>query len=439
MLDDGAEAGVWLASNQKSYDLTYTRDVTGTRGRLHHIAFFVDQREDVLRAADIFLEHGIVMESGPHKHAIQQTFFLYTYEPGGNRDRGLRGRLPDLRPRSRAGRVDAGRAREGPGLGDADRRLVPHQGDASRARGGRASCPQRRPLSRRPARASSCAAPTTCTSTSSPTWRSGASTTSRSRAASRELGLAGFVLKSHYVPTAERAAVVRAAVPGVDALGAIALNAGVGGLNAQAVEIAARGGARIVWLPTVDAENEASEDGPKPAKQPVWRKIQDEFAAAGVASEPVRLTRERPRARARGRRAPRPRARDGPPRPRRDPRRRSTRRSQPGVADVVVTHPDYPTQGVPVDEQLALAARGALLERCFAPIHTGKVSWEQTFEAIRATGAHNNVLSTDLGQVANPPVEDGLALMADRLLEAGFSEDEVHTMAVVNTRRLAGA
>ena len=49
------------------------------------------------------------------------------------------------------------------------------------------------------------------------------------------------------------------------------------------------------------------------------------------------------------------------------------------------------------------------------------------------------MLSTDLGQVANPPVEDGLALMADRLLEAGFSEDEVHTMAVVNTRRLAGA
>jgi catechol 2,3-dioxygenase len=85
VLDNGAEAGVWLASNQKSYDLTYTRDMTQTRGRLHHIAFFVDQREDVLRAADIFLEHEIAMESGPHKHAIQQTFFLYTYEPGGNR------------------------------------------------------------------------------------------------------------------------------------------------------------------------------------------------------------------------------------------------------------------------------------------------------------------------------------------------------------------
>jgi catechol 2,3-dioxygenase len=85
VLDDGTEAGVWLAAGQKSYDVTYTRDLTKTPGRLHHVAYFVDQREDVLRAADIFLENGIVMESGPHKHAIQQTFFLYTWEPGGNR------------------------------------------------------------------------------------------------------------------------------------------------------------------------------------------------------------------------------------------------------------------------------------------------------------------------------------------------------------------
>jgi hypothetical protein len=49
------------------------------------------------------------------------------------------------------------------------------------------------------------------------------------------------------------------------------------------------------------------------------------------------------------------------------------------------------------------------------------------------------VLSTDLGQVFNPPVEDGIALMADRLLAAGFDEQEVHVMAVVNTRRVAGA
>jgi len=253
-----------------------------------------------------------------------------------------------------------------------------------------------------------------------------------------EVGLAGFVLKSHYVPTAERAAVVRAAVPGVHVLGSITLNAGVGGLNAQAVEIAARGGARIVWLPTVDSENEASEEGPKPAKPPIWRVIQDEFVAAGVAAEPVRV------------------AGDALARVLAVIARHQLVLATghlgateipavvdaalaAGVATVVVTHPDYPTQGVPVDVQRRLAGRGAWLERCFTPIHTGKVSWERTFEAIRATGPERNVLSTDLGQPANPPVEDGLALMADRLLEAGFSEQDVRTMAVDNTRAIAGA
>ena len=251
------------------------------------------------------------------------------------------------------------------------------------------------------------------------------------------LGLAGFVLKSHYAPTAERAAVVRGAVPGVRALGAITLNAGVGGLNALAVEIAARGGARIVWLPTVDAENEASEDGPKPAKQPVWRKIQDEFAAAGVANGPVPLS-EADLARVLEVVARHDLVLATGHLGRAEIHHVVAAALAAGVSQVVVTHPDYPTQGVPVDEQRELAARGALLERCFAPIHTGKVSWEGTFEAIRATGADSNVLSTDLGQVANPPVEDGLALMADRLLEAGFSEDDIRTMAVVNTRKLAG-
>ncbi len=36
-------------------------------------------------------------------------------------------------------------------------------------------------------------------------------------------------------------------------------------------------------------------------------------------------------------------------------------------------------------------------------------------------------------------MEDGLALMVDRFLAAGFDEEEVHAMAVVNTRRVAGA
>ncbi|HSR24496.1 MAG TPA: hypothetical protein VLW53_13155, partial [Candidatus Eisenbacteria bacterium] len=69
---------------------------------------------------------------------------------------------------------------------------------------------------------------------------------------------------------------------------------------------------------------------------------------------------------------------------------------------------------------------------------TGKTTWEKVFANLRATGPAAAVVSTDLGQAANPPVADGLADFADRLLEAGFSAGDVRTMAVVNPSRLLG-
>jgi catechol 2,3-dioxygenase len=85
VLNSGAVAGCWFTVNNKTYDVAYTRDYTGSRGRFHHVTYALDQREHVLQAADIFLENGVYIETGPHKHAVQQTFFLYVYEPAGNR------------------------------------------------------------------------------------------------------------------------------------------------------------------------------------------------------------------------------------------------------------------------------------------------------------------------------------------------------------------
>jgi catechol 2,3-dioxygenase len=84
-LDDGSEAGAWLSASIAAHELIYTRDAYGARGRLHHVAFWVDTREECLRAADVFLDHGIKIEAAPSKHAIAQGFFLYGIEPGGNR------------------------------------------------------------------------------------------------------------------------------------------------------------------------------------------------------------------------------------------------------------------------------------------------------------------------------------------------------------------
>jgi hypothetical protein len=260
-----------------------------------------------------------------------------------------------------------------------------------------------------------------------------------------ELGMAGFQLKSHYTSTAERASVVTAAVPGVQVLGAIVLNRAVGGLNPVAVEVAAREGARTVWMPTVDSVNESHErEAPPGAKVPVWVKLQLEMRQQGLEIKPVHVVDEA-----------------GAVLPETETVLDLIARHRlvlatghlgrdeifaivdaahaRGIEEIVVTHPEFPSQDLPVDDQRALAERGALLERCFTTPHTGKVTWERWIENIRAAGADHSVLSTDLGQVFNPPVADGMALMVDRLLDAGFDEQEVHTMAVVNTRRVAGA
>src|SRR5450755_4560756 len=263
-----------------------------------------------------------------------------------------------------------------------------------------------------------------------------------------ELGMDGFTLKSHYTSTAERAAVVRAAVPGIDCRGAIVVNRAVGGLNPLAVEVAAREGVRTVWLPTVDSVNESHEreaGGRDPnAKVPVWVKLQLELREQGIEIDPVPVVDEDgavlPEARAVLERiahhglllATGHLARD-------EIFAVVDAAIEVGVTEIVITHPEFPAQSLSVEDQVALAGRGALLERCMTTPHTGKIAWEQWIENIRAAGYQHSVLSTDLGQVFNPPVEDGMGIIVDRLLAAGFRDDEVHVMAVVNSRRVAGA
>src|SRR5712671_2562831 len=184
-------------------------------------------------------------------------------------------------------------------------------------------------------------------------------------------GLRGFVLKSHYFPTAERAKVVTRAVPGIAAYGAVTLNHSVGGLNPVAVELAGRSGCKIVWMPTVDASNETAGrlDGPN-VKLPFWAKIQRELAATGIAPKPltvidsngeiteivrrcIELIVKHNMILATGHlgcveivalvKAAR----------------------EMGAKKVLVTHAEFPSQNLSADEQHELAQMGAFIEHCF--------------------------------------------------------------------------
>jgi Family of unknown function (DUF6282) len=70
-----------------------------------------------------------------------------------------------------------------------------------------------------------------------------------------QMGVDLAVLKAHEGSTVERAvlAAQRGEADGVEVYGGIVLNSPVGGANADAVEVAARLGGRVVWMPTVSA------------------------------------------------------------------------------------------------------------------------------------------------------------------------------------------
>jgi hypothetical protein len=79
-----------------------------------------------------------------------------------------------------------------------------------------------------------------------------------------QAGMGGIVIKSHFESTISKVHHARLAVaewPDFQVFAGIALNRGVGGVNPGAVEIALEQGAKIVWLPTFDAENHARAFG----------------------------------------------------------------------------------------------------------------------------------------------------------------------------------
>src|SRR5213596_1870907 len=248
-------------------------------------------------------------------------------------------------------------------------------------------------------------------------------------------GMKGFVLKSHYIQTGERAQVVTKAVPGSHVFGAVTLNHSVGGLNPVAVELAGRTGCKIVWMPTVDAENEKAGrlDGGS-EKLPFWAKIQRELAAEGIAPPPLNAVD------ASGKVV--------------EPARRCLERiakhnmilatghlgrreifalvraaREMGVKKVLVTHAEFPSQSLTGDEQKELADLGAIIEHCFTTTYTNKAPWDLAFANIRKTGVSRTAISTHLGQTINPPVAEGFGMFAQRLLDAGFSDDDVRKMA----------
>ena len=83
--DAGFELGAWLSHNNLNHDIALTMDGTGSRGRLHHVAFYHGAAQHLEDMAGALREAGIRIEAGPGRHGITQGSYLYCFEPGGNR------------------------------------------------------------------------------------------------------------------------------------------------------------------------------------------------------------------------------------------------------------------------------------------------------------------------------------------------------------------
>ena len=245
--------------------------------------------------------------------------------------------------------------------------------------------------------------------------------------AAREAAAAGhraLVLKSHDFPTASLAWAVRQQVDDIDVFGGICCDREIGGMNAAAVEVALRLGARIVWLPTLssrqDVENGvAAQLGiPGPGLVvtdddgdllPETREVLDLVAEHGAvlatghvsAAEHYAVVKEH--------------ARRGP---------------------VLLTHATEDLAGpkLTAAQCRELAELGAWVELC-AMTCIGALATKSVAEmvaTIRAVGVERVTLGTDFGQKINPHPAAGLQTYADALFEAGLTEAEIRTMACTN-------
>ncbi|HEX2988239.1 MAG TPA: DUF6282 family protein [Chloroflexota bacterium] len=253
-------------------------------------------------------------------------------------------------------------------------------------------------------------------------------------------GIQGMLFKSHNSSTADRVAVVNETAPGCRAYGALTLCHAVGGLNAAAVDVAARLGARLVWFPTMDAANEvAYQDAHPNGKKAYWFVAQQELRQQRVSRPPISIIDG-----------------DGALVPAvheileviaahdmvlatghlgvTEIVRLVAAAKAARVQRIIVSHPEYPSVAMPIVLQVELARQGMLMERCYRTPYSGKIGWEEQLAAIRAVGPSASIVCSDMGQVDAPWPEEALFDFVQRLLEAGFTTEEVRVMTADNPR-----
>lgn len=253
------------------------------------------------------------------------------------------------------------------------------------------------------------------------------------------------VLKDHYYPTYNGVYFVKkyihADLP-MSVYGGIALNNCIGGVNPYAVDVAAKAGAKIVWMPTVSSANHivhhsSQKDDfkfPKSSHKLIIEEgitildekgqLKDEVQEVleVLASFPEiilangHLTYEETIA-------------------------LFKKAKEAGIQKLLVNHPTFLMECLAEDLK-QLTALGAYIEHSAGMIHPDSIfysiSIDKLVHYIRTVGLDRTIISSDLGQVNNPLPVEGLLFTAKKLIDVGFSDNEIIQLFSKNAANLLG-
>src|SRR5215471_10618261 len=237
----------------------------------------------------------------------------------------------------------------------------------------------------------------------------------------KQAGMRGIVLKNHYEPTASLAYVVRKIVPGIEVFGGIDLNRSVGGVNPAGVErmVLMKGGyGRVVWLPTFDAENQvrfSKENRPFVSVSRNGELLPETREVIALAAKHNLMLETGHSSPAEGLMVI-----------------REAKRA--GVKNVVVTHAAIAPIRMSVAQMKEAASLGGWIEFVYnALIGPNKeYSVEDYVKMIREVGPAHCILSSDLGQAANPVHTAGWIAYLAALEKAGLSRADLELMSRTN-------
>jgi len=236
-------------------------------------------------------------------------------------------------------------------------------------------------------------------------------------------GMRAIVLKNHYEPTASLAYIVRKDVPGIEVFGGISLDLTVGGVNPAAVEwmTKVKGGyGRVIWLPTFDSENQVrmSKDNRS------FASVVQDGAVTPAVSQVIALAAKHNLILETGHSSPA------------EALIIIREAKRQGVQNVLVTHAMSSPVNMSIGQMREAAKLGAYLELVW--VRPGTDAARAYVNAIRAVGSESIVLSSDLGQAANPLHPDGLLAMYQYLASQGVPTVDIDRMAKTNPAKLLG-